>query len=438
MEGSAAASYVIDVLSTIMAVEYMDHGFEKKYSGAARIMLFAGGCTAYYGIMALLNRHAAFEGGLGISYGVVLAAYGFIALNGKMQRILVHSFLWVLVAISSSYMMYGAMGIITGSSLNTLLVMDRKAVVFPMLAGCALKFSMGRAALALYGQKKGMGQAEDGMLAGTFFCMFILILGMFLLEEGRLDQRGRYFLSLCMLAGILGVIVLIGSFYHRLEQYRREQCETEFRRETRFQQEEQIKDLYRMGREVNHLRHDMKGRLNVLYRLVTKERYGEAADYIERMGADLGNYPELPQDTGNEGLNAALIKAVQECREKGIRFRYVVMGRQDRIDSMDMGTLLYNLISNGIEACMEAGTGRELELVVREEEGTTEIFMENTISGSVIMDNPNLESRKPEDRYHGFGMETIRGIVDKYQGCYSYREETGRFIQEINLREVSE
>lgn len=86
---------------------------------------------------------------------MVLAAYGFIALNGKMQRILVHSFLWVLVAISSSYMMYGAMGIITGSSLNTLLVMDRKAVVFPMLAGCALKFSMGRAALALYGQKKG-------------------------------------------------------------------------------------------------------------------------------------------------------------------------------------------------------------------------------------------------------------------------------------------
>ena len=115
-----------------------------------------------------------------------------------------------------------------------------------------------------------------------------------------------------------------------------------------------------------------------------------------------------------------------------------VMGRQDRIDSMDMGTLLYNLISNGIEASMEAGTGRELELVVREEEGTTEIFMENTISGSVMRDNPNLESRKPENRYHGFGMETIRGIVDKYQGCYSYREETGRFIQEINLREVSE
>ena len=46
MEGSAAASYVIDVLSTLVAMEYMDHGFDKKYSGAARIMLFVGGCLA--------------------------------------------------------------------------------------------------------------------------------------------------------------------------------------------------------------------------------------------------------------------------------------------------------------------------------------------------------------------------------------------------------
>ena len=154
------------------------------------------------------------------------------------------------------------------------------------------------------------------------------------------------------------MIVFIGGFYHRLERYRREEREAEFRRETKCQQEEQIRDLYRMGREVNRLRHDMKGRLNVLYRLVA---------------------------------NAALIKAVQECREKGIRFRYVVMGRPDRIDSMDMGTLLYNLLSNGIEACMAVETERELELVVREEDGTTEIFMENTISGSVLKNNPNQE-----------------------------------------------
>ena len=47
MGESTAAAYVIDVLSTLVAMEYMDHGFDKKYSGAARIMLFTGGCLAY-------------------------------------------------------------------------------------------------------------------------------------------------------------------------------------------------------------------------------------------------------------------------------------------------------------------------------------------------------------------------------------------------------
>ena len=119
-------------------------------------------------------------------------------------------------------------------------------------------------------------------------------------------------------------------------------------------------------------------------------------EYIERMGADLRNLIlNCPQDTGNEGLNAALIKAVQECREKGKSGSGMFgNGKADRIDSMDMGTPLYNLLSNGIEACMAVGTERELELVVREEDGTTEIFMENTISGSVLKNNPILGKQK--------------------------------------------
>ena len=62
MEGSAAAGYVIDGLSTVIAVEYMDHGFEKKYSGAARIMVFAGGCAAYYGVMPCLTDMRSLKG----------------------------------------------------------------------------------------------------------------------------------------------------------------------------------------------------------------------------------------------------------------------------------------------------------------------------------------------------------------------------------------
>ena len=54
-----------------------------------------------------------------------------------------------------------------------------------------------------------MVQAE-GWNAGRniFLHTFILIMGMFLMEEGRLDQRGRYVLALVDVNGNFGVIVL--------------------------------------------------------------------------------------------------------------------------------------------------------------------------------------------------------------------------------------
>ena len=147
----------------------------------------------------------------------------------------------------------------------------------------------------------------------------------------------------------------------------------------------------------------------------------------------MSGYPELPKETGNIGLNAALLKAKQECRVKGIRFHYVILGKPERIDNMDMATLLYNLFSNGIEACDEVKGEKELSLVLREQKGETELEVENTVAYSVFKENPRLESRKPEKDRHGLGMESIRRVIEKYHGDYVCREEEGRFIQVIRL-----
>ena len=101
---------------------------------------------------------------------------------------------------------------------------------------------------------------------------------------------------------------------------------------------------------------------------------------------------------------------------------------------MDMGNLLFNLISNGVEAAGKVPGERELELTVRREREETEIYTENTIAGSVLKANPGLVSGKKNKERHGFGLETIREIVEKYQGEYGFWEEEGRFIQRIVLR----
>lgn len=201
---------------------------------------------------------------------------------------------------------------------------------------------------------------------------------------------------------------------------------------------EGLADIYRTGRELNHWRHDMQGALGVLYCLQKNGKYAEVEAYIEKLYSGLKELPELPQPTGNEGLDAAVMRAIALCRERGILFHYAVLGNLERIDSMTMGRLMDNLLRNGMEACQELDGMREIELVVHCWEDGLEIYMENSIGGSVLKGNPEFSSRKRDKERHGFGMESVFRAVEIFNGIYRYWEEEGenRFCQCIYLRDI--
>lgn len=428
------ANCLINVLSAAIAVEYMGHGLEKRYQGSKRRLMFGAGCTAYFLVVTALNYYTEFEGVLGLCYSAVLILYGCMALKGRLHVIVLLGMAWVVIMILNAYMMFAIMGIMTGKRLDELLASGGSIRLYPAMAALALKFAMGRVALVLYRRKGGAGQAEDGIMAGTFLLLFIMVLGMFHLEDNGLAQKERYYFSLFLLSGFVGLILLMGRVYRQLGIYYRQKQEAEYRKERWKEREEQIHSLYRIGREVNRLRHDMNGKLDMLYLLAEKGKYGELSDYIKEMGAELEKYPELPQDTGNDGVNAMLMKTVPECEEKGIEFRYVVLGHLDDVDTMDMVNLLYNLLSNAVEAAEKKEGSKKVKLLIRREDEEMEIELENSIAGPVLEQNPNLQSQKKDPERHGFGMESIYRMIEKYQGDYSRWEEPHRFFQTIVLK----
>lgn len=212
--------------------------------------------------------------------------------------------------------------------------------------------------------------------------------------------------------------------------------EKQYQQKREKEHQEALLDMYRVGREINHWRHDMLGKLGALYRMQKNGKYKEVITYMENMCSELKNYPELPQATGNEGLDAALMKAIPKCREKGIRFHYVVLGRPGKIDSIEMGNLMDNLLSNGLEACLRMTESKDMELMVRALEEGLEIYMENSIGESVAIHNPKFISQKKGKERHGFGMKSIYRIVEEYDGAYEFWEEENRFCQSIYLNYV--
>lgn len=429
------ADYLINGLSAVIALEYISHGFKKKYTGWRGALMFLAGCAAYFLVVTALNHFTRFEGILGICYGVILYGYCMFATEGEKSGCFLLSAVWVLIVFISAYMIFAVWGMLSGEELGVLLETGSRRHLYGSLAACALKFSLGRMVLAVYRQRQQEKLlAEDWMMALIFLVFFLLILFLFRLEEGGMEQRQRYYLSLWVLGGIFFVLLLLGGFYQLLGKYRMEKMEQEYRKEIQGQQEAQIHDLYRVGREANRMRHDMSAKLNVVYAQMKKGAYEDAEESLKKMGAEWSDYAELPDDTGNEGLNAALIKAVHECRERNIRFHYAVLGSAEGIDSLDMGNLAHNLLQNGIEACSKDGKNRELEIVVRRDGSMIEMELDNTIADSVLENNPSFKTSKKEKDKHGFGIESIRKIVERYAGSYEAWEENGRLLQRITLK----
>ena len=400
-------------------MEYINHAFRKKYEGSLGIALCLSGFVLYFLVVTTLNRFSSFEGLAGLSYGIILFLYGIVALEGSKIDLMVFSLIWVVIALVSAYIMFGILGIVTGEGIGALLARSGNIRTYSALAAGALKFSMGRVVLAAHKKKQEAVQIEDWVMACTFLLMFALVLGMFRLESGALSQTQRYYLSLQLLGGMFGMAVLLSIFYRTLGKYREERLEQEYLSQEQTLQAEQLRDLYQFGLEANHMRHDMKIKLDTIYALLEKEGYEEAKMCVRKLGAEWEGGLELPRDTGNEGLNAALMKAAQRCQEKGVRFHYVVIGRPVEIDSMDMGNLVDNLLKNGIEACEGQEGAGQVEIVIRKENGVVEIETENTIKESVLGTNPEMKSTKTGKERHGFGMESIRKIIRLYHGEYT-------------------
>lgn len=432
------SDYVLNVMSAVVAMEYIDYGFRKKYCGIRRWRCFIIGCAVYFLMGTVLKQVAETEGVLCFFYGVVLIGYGIWALEGKIQDFLVTGFFWVLITMIGTYAVFEVMGLLTGNSLEEMLTMEECSRLYASFVALAVKFSMGKIATVLFRGRAGFHEKESWIVAGAFVFMTLLALGLFWLEAGELERPARDCLAIGIVIDEVGIFALLVQMYHCLGKCRKEKLEEQYRREREQEQLEGLMDMYRVSREINHWRHDMLAELGVLYRMQKNGKYTEVEAYLEKLCSGLRDYPELPQSTGNEGLDAALMKIIFKCREKGIRFCYVVLGKPERMDSVVLGNLLDNLLSNGMEACQNLVGTREMELVVREQGEGLEICLENSIGESVLENNPKFVSHKQDRERHGFGMESICRIVEEYDGSYEYweekKEEESKFCQRICLR----
>lgn len=190
---------------------------------------------------------------------------------------------------------------------------------------------------------------------------------------------------------------------------------------------------YRLTKEnidaLNIKCHDLKHQIRHL-----RETGSVDPAYLDDLERSVAVYNSTVQ-TGNEALDVLLTDKRLHCTTNHIQFTCMAEGsKMDFMASVDIFSLFGNMLDNAIEHEMKlAQEDRFIYLSVRASNQLLLIHVENQMVGALEMRDGIPVTSKQDKNYHGYGMLSIRHIVDKYHGTLTISAEDQLFQIDIML-----
>ena len=198
---------------------------------------------------------------------------------------------------------------------------------------------------------------------------------------------------------------------------------------------EQKRAQYELTKEnielINIKCHDIRNRISKageLNGMLAPETLREITDSIRVYDSSMR--------TGNKTLDIVLTEKRLRCSESGIELSCMADGALlSGIPEDDLYFLMDNILRNAIEAARELADPekRVINLTVTAAGPMVRIYEENYFDGVLAFVDGLPRSTKGDDANHGFGMRSIRHIVNKYAGNLAVSAHDGVFSLSILL-----
>lgn len=164
--------------------------------------------------------------------------------------------------------------------------------------------------------------------------------------------------------------------------------------------------------------HDMKQHLNSISSLISENKPDRAAKYIESL-LNFTTFKSNPKYCNNDLLNAILSKYQNDFAEHNISFSVDIRNNTlSNLSDAELSSLLGNLLENAFEAAKHSTQGIvELSVINNKTAGNTLVTIQNTCLINPFVNGSKLpRTTKIDQLHHGYGMKSIKNIVDKHHG----------------------
>ena len=187
---------------------------------------------------------------------------------------------------------------------------------------------------------------------------------------------------------------------------------------------EEIKSKYE---QLHKMRHDFNNTLSMIQslndsgkgeqinRLVSEYKQSTKRDIVQTVTTD------------NDYINAIVNSKISDAKSEGIEIVLSIIQHIGEVNTMAICSLLGNMFDNAIEACKKCQDDRKIILDISKRNGGLEIIMKNTISSSVLKDNPELITSKADKENQKKKKKIINEIAERNHGIADFYESGDMF-----------
>lgn len=260
--------------------------------------------------------------------------------------------------------------------------------------------------------------------------------GMYLFQIGYTGARGNYFPAVHLITNICGIMVTILLFF----EFIRRAIET---KETIAILEERSRltlegynRVLKAEEVTNSVRHEMLHHMTALMGILKNGEEERACEYIASVTDEIIHLPTV-RYSQNILVNVIAGTYLDKAKEAGIQVEHSFQIPADlEISDEDLSVFLTNMLQNALQAC---------ERMNREEERYIRVKMylsNNFLFIGCVNSRPRGEERETGEQRgkhgrthgrHGFGMEAMSRIAEKYGSILKIEEAPQEFAVKSNL-----
>lgn len=182
---------------------------------------------------------------------------------------------------------------------------------------------------------------------------------------------------------------------------------------------------------INMKCHDLKHQIKALAKI---EDNRSRIEYLQEIRDAVSIY-DATYHTGCSALDYILREKTLIFKERNIEFSCMVEGKMmTHMSSADVYALMGNALDNALERVMkEKEDERVISLQIRHHNDMMLIHLENRCSRLLKFENGMPVTEKKDKTRHGFGIKSMRYIVEKYNGELLMSVRDGKFNMDILL-----